>query len=285
VAGQSGARTVVCQSGANRIAIRQRDHALRPPGRLWRTLTVTVIVALGVQDVLAEPAPPPKRPLREVWLDRVSSECQAWRVSEQSEDKLTRRPLGWPTREMCRELAERWTPDRSKLPEKGVTHKHFFVPMCREAAESLAGRPVDVFWCTRWVPASSAEPPTGPPDDFYAVLDQSPMEAILYLPPALRGATVMPSRRDPLLEKLLLRWTPGKADRAQVAALLKSIGMDCPPSAPGPESMDCTAQWRDFAGTGSYLTRWFRTRMTVAVTFGDRGGWQRFQVTTKETHW
>jgi hypothetical protein len=219
----------------------------------------------------------------------LTTQCNAWRVSESPLNSRARKLLGKSTAGICRDVAEKWSGRFVEWHQSkdGSAPLRAFAEICREVAEKLAGRPVEVVWCSSWQEFRNGHmiPAAGPPDEVWNALDASPLEGI--------GAKR--SSRDELLRELLGGRLRKEWDQVQVKTDMEAIGFVCEVWRRN-EKLDITITTSEFTcrgnaseivGAPSKPLFLFRLQINVTVTFAEASearGWQQIEVKTGEAH-
>jgi hypothetical protein len=219
----------------------------------------------------------------------LTTQCNAWRVSESPLSSLARKLLGRPTAEICRDVVEKWSGRFVEWHQSkdGSAPLRALPEICREVAEKLAGRPVEVVWCSSWEQFRNGYilPAAGPPDEVWNALDASPLEGI--------GARR--SSRDEVFRDLLERRLPKEWDQVQVKTDMEAIGFVCEVWRRN-EKLDftittphftCTAHMGEIVGAPYKALFLFRWQVNVSVRFAESGeprGWQQIEVNSGEGH-
>jgi hypothetical protein len=146
----------------------------------------------------------------------MAQRCARTRVSESTITDSTRKPLGRPTEQICREFADTWMSRYAAWQKEGnATAMLRSVPaQCKDLTERLAGRPVEIAWCSGWEvgPGSTFDPP----DEVWAALDISHADGG-------RDRSVLERAVMEMIEhRLAAHW-----DQAQVRDHLRSKGFSC----------------------------------------------------------
>jgi hypothetical protein len=76
--------------------------------------------------------------------------CNRWRVSESPLNSPARKLLGKSNDAVCRDIAAKWSPRFVEWFQAKDTPPRAFAEVCRDVAERMAGRPVEVAWCSSW---------------------------------------------------------------------------------------------------------------------------------------
>jgi hypothetical protein len=237
---------------------------------------------------------------------QMAESCLHMRVSEAVGNTRARKLLGRPTAEMCQQAAERWRrratdiqaetmaliPPGGKLDPKSPQQRdamaaiqkaafESFFDMCRDIGAKLAGRPLEIVWCTSW------GTPGRPPDAFWDAIDGSPFE----------GMAAKQSSRDERLREVLERRLAKEWDQLQVKADLEGIAFVCGVWTPqgkldrnittASPKLNCTAYVSEMAAAPSRGLLLFTMQINVTVKFSEAGGprgWQQIEVRTGEGH-
>jgi hypothetical protein len=211
-------------------------------------------------------------------------------VSESTSNSRGRKLLGKPTEEVCRDIAAKWsgrfTEWHQSKDSSGPLRALFEI--CRDVAENLAGRPVEVVWCSSWsqIRGSEMVAVPGPPDEVWTALDGSPFE----------GVGGRKSTRDELLRDVFEHRLAKDWDRVHVKRDMESIGFVCEVwnrtekrdlvTTTTPQ-FTCTAHVGEIVGAPSKPLFLFGLLINVSVKFAETGeprGWQQIEVKTGEAH-
>jgi hypothetical protein len=138
------------------------------------------------------------------------------RLSESTATDRTRKPLGRPTEQNCREFADAWVPRLLAWQKEGNSSAMLrAVPaICKDLAERVAGRPVEVAWCSNWGIGRGST--FDPPDEIWTALDTSHATGGADRSALERAVKEMIERR------LVANW-----DQVQVRDHLRSMEFGC----------------------------------------------------------
>jgi hypothetical protein len=159
--------------------------------------------------------------------------------------------------------------------------------LCRDLAERIAGRPVEIVWCTSWLPPlGRPAPKTGPPEELWEALDGSPFE----------GINIQKSSREERLRELFERLLGKDWDQAQVKDDMEGLGFDCGVwnrwgeralITTATPQFKCIGGVSELASAPSKPLAFFNLQINVTVKFAESGeprGWQQIEVKAGEAH-
>jgi hypothetical protein len=256
-------------------------------------------------------AEPPKPSTAAEMAAKITRGCPRTRVSEGVANARARKLLGRPTAEICQEVAERLRKRLTELHAEAAAlvgpsgkpdmknprvleafsanqraYFESFFDMCRDMGKGVAGRPVEIVWCSSWVPRPGQ--PTWwiePPDELWDAIDGSPFE----------GINAQKSSRDERLREVIERRLGRDLDQLQVRAGMEGIGFDCGVWTPQGDldrritsatpKLNCTGYVSEMAAGPSRGLLLFAMQINVTVKFAESGeprGWQQIEVKTGE---
>jgi hypothetical protein len=210
-------------------------------------------------------------------------------VSESGGNPSARKPIGKPSEGACRDTADKWSGRFAEWyqAKDTLTPLRALPEVCRNVAESLAGRPVEVVWCSTWGGVRLDRFAPDPSPDIWRALDASPLEGI--------GAKDTP--RERLLREVFERRLAKDRDQTQVKADLESLGFSCgvwnakgerdPVVTSTTPIFACTAGVGEVVGAPSRPLLLFGLEIRVTLKFAETGeprGWQQIEVRTGEAH-
>jgi hypothetical protein len=242
---------------------------------------------------------------------RLTEACRHLRVSEAAADARARKLLGRPTAEICGQAVASWQRRVSELhasvmalgkpdPNNRQQMEAFSAyqiallasasDLCRDVGEKIAGRPVEVVWCSSWYQLLSrgSTDHAGPPEEIWRTLDGSPFE----------GIAAKQSTRDEALREILGRRFAKDWDQLQITADMEGIGFVCGVWTPQGDldrrvttampKLNCNGRVGEFAAMPSGPPRSSQhINIDVTVKFAETGeprGWQKIEVETAEGH-
>ena len=217
--------------------------------------------------------------------------CTSWRVSETVGDAPTRKFLGKPTEQNCQQISKEWLPRLAAMVEakRGSDVLAAFPEICRDVGQEMAGRMVEIVWCSSWnqVRGGRAIFVPGPPDEVWNVLDGSPLE----------GIGVKKSSRDELLRQVFEHRIGKDWDQIRVKTDMELIGFICgvwnrrweldPLITSTTPQFSCMGNVSEIVGAPSKPLFMFGLQINVSVKFSESGeprGWQQIEVKTGEAH-
>jgi hypothetical protein len=229
---------------------------------------------------------PPDFSTVEVSAQKLTATCMRWRVSESTSDSPVRKLLGASKEGICRDVAAKWSPRYVEWSQRKDQSAQLraYADICRDVAETMAGRSVEVPWCSTWdqIPGVPVALPA-PPDEIWNALDGLPLESL----------AAKKARREELLHTAIVRRLSKDWDQIRVKATLEAAGLSC--AVYRKEGRDysittatpqftCIGNLSDTVGTASKPLLLF-SRIDVSVKFdgtGSPAGWQQVEVKTHE---
>ena len=195
----------------SRAALHAREAVLAAKARVLPAFAraLFIVVAALSWPAVAQPG-------KGLGAAEMAEECARNRLSESTVADRTRKPIYRPTEQVCRELAEMWLARLVALGKEGNSAAmwRFVLGLCKDIAERVAGRPVEVAWCSRW--GSGRDSTFDPPEEIWSALDTTHAQG---------GADR--SALESAVKEMLERRLAPDWDQVQARDHLRSMGFWC----------------------------------------------------------